>query len=381
MPFAKKTVMEQRSEFVQMAIRPHANVSQLCKRYGISRKVGYKWLNRYRAGGQKALQDQDKRPHTSPGQTEKGVEDRILTLRKKNPEWGARKLKIILERDSSLLVPSASTIGLILKRNGLIKEERSIQQTPMQRFEYDNPNELWQMDFKGGFKLLDNANCHPLTITDDHSRFNLCLAACTNQQSLTVRERLIAVFRKYGLPDRILTDNGTPWGTTGNSTIDGDYSFSALEVWLLRLSVNVIHGRPYHPQTQGKEERFHRTLKTELLQYEQFRNIEHCQQRFDRWRDKYNLERPHQAIGFKTPAQKYAHSLKTFPEVLPQINYLTSDATRKVDSFGFISFKGCALKAGKGFVGQWVALRETNTENLYELYFCNQKIKDIFVMK
>ena len=381
MPFNNKTVMEQRLELVLQAAQQGANISELSKRYGISRRVCYKWLDRYLRYGQDGLIDQSRRPATSPLRTDLAIEQQVIILRRQNPEWGARKLRAILQREECNSVPSASTIGAILLRSGLIEPERSRQCTPVQRFEYERPNQLWQMDFKGGFHMLDKSSCQPLTITDDHSRFNLCLAACANQHHSTVKDQLTTVFRRYGMPETILTDNGSPWGVTGNLTQDGLVPLSALEVWLLRLGVKVIHGRPYHPQTQGKEERFHRTLKTELLQYEQFRNLHHCQQRFDYWRGRYNLYRPHQAIGFKVPAQLYTHSPKTFPEVLPGLEYGASDAVRKVCDKGLITIKGKAFKLGRGLSGQWVAVRPTQKHNLMEIYFCNQKIKDIFIDK
>lgn len=381
MPFEQKTVMEQRLELVIVASQQGANISELCRRYGISRKLCYKWLNRYKELGEQGLKDISRKPKGSPFQTDKAVEKTILSLRRQNPEWGARKLKVLLEQRYPGKVPSSSTIGAILQRNGLIIPQRSQQHVPVQRFEYEQPNELWQMDFKGGFRMLDKSSCYPLTITDDYSRFNICLCACTNQQSLTVKEQLTAIFRKYGIPDMILTDNGSPWGTTGSSNMDGEMSLSALEIWLLRLSVKVIHGRPYHPQTQGKEERFHRTFKTELLQYEQFKNIRHCQLRFDHWRNKYNLERPHQAIGFKTPGQLYKHSDKNFAEVLPPIEYNCGDQIRKVDEKGCINYKGNVFRIGKGLTKQLIAVRPTVIENEYEVYFCNKKIRDIAILK
>lgn len=381
MPFKNKTVMEQRLELVIQAARPGANIAELSKRYGISRRICYKWLERYRRCGQDGLTDRSRRPATSPLQTDPFIEHQIITLRKQNPEWGARKLRAILQREDYDPIPSASTIGAILLRSGLIRPERSTQCTPTKHFEYEQPNQLWQMDFKGGFNLLNKSSCHPLTITDDHSRFNLCLSACANQHHITVKDRLTSVFRRYGMPDTILTDNGSPWGATGNLTKDGLVPLSALEVWLLRLGIRVIHGRPYHPQTQGKEERFHRTLKTELLQYEQFHNLLHCQQRFDLWRDKYNLYRPHQAIDFKVPAELYAHSTKSFPEVLPHLEYGSSDIVRKVCDKGLISLKGKTFKLGTGLSGQWIAARITAQQNVMEIYFCNKKIKDIFINK
>jgi transposase InsO family protein len=381
MPFKNKTVMEQRLELAIQAARQGANITELSKRYGISRRVCYKWLERYRRYGQEGLADQSRRPITSPLRTSSVIEQQVITLRKQNPEWGARKLRAILQREGYNPLPSASTIGTILLRSGLIKPERSKLCAQVQRFEYEYPNQLWQMDFKGSIDLLDKSSCHPLTITDDHSRFNLCLAACANQRHTTVKDQLISIFRRYGMPETILTDNGSPWGVTGNQTQDGLVPLSTLEVWLLRLGIRVIHGKPYHPQTQGKEERFHRTLKTELLQYEQFRDLRHCQQRFDKWRDKYNLYRPHQAIGFKVPAELYTYSPKAFPEVLSNLEYGPSDMVRKVCDKGLISLKGKTFKLGKGLSGQWIAARATVQPNLMEIYFCNQKIKEIFIDK
>ena len=379
MPFKDKTVMEQRLELVIQAARAGANIAELSRRYGISRRVCYKWLDRYQKYGQDGLRDQSRCPATSPLRTSPFIEQQIIILRNQNPEWGARKLRAILQREGYGPIPSASTIGAILLRSGLIKPERSLQCTPSQRFEYERPNQLWQMDFKGVFNLLDKSSCHPLTITDDHSRFNLCLSACANQLHITVKDRLISTFRRYGMPETILTDNGSPWGVTGNLNQGSLVTLSSLEVWLLRLGIRVIHGRPYHPQTQGKEERFHRTLKTELLQYEQFRNLSHCQQRFDLWRDKYNLYRPHQAIGFKVPGELYAHSPRSFPEVLPQLEYNSSDIVRKVCDKGLISLKGKKVRIGTGLSGQHVAARITAQQNIMEIYFGNRKIKDIFI--
>jgi transposase InsO family protein len=345
----------------------------------VSRKICYKWINRFKEQGIYGLKDKSKRPHSCVNQTPKEVEEKIVALRMKHPQWGARKLRVLLKKEEASVVPSSSTITTILHRYRLIAPEKSEKQKLPKRFEYNQPNELWQMDFKGHFKLLDNAWCYPLTILDDHSRFNICLSACLNQRSLTVREQLIGVFRRYGLPDKILSDNGSPWGTAGNMTVEGDTALSVLAIWLMRLGIQIIHGRPYHPQTQGKEERFHRTLKTDLLQFEQFKNAQHCQLRFDKWRNQYNLERPHEAIGFKTPSELYSHSKKSFPECLPEIEYLTGDEVRRVCPNGYISYQGRRIKLGKGLIKQFVAIRHTRRENVKEVYYCNQKLKDIIL--
>ncbi len=167
----------------------------------------------------------------------------------------------------------------------------------MQRFERATPNELWQMDFKGHFKL-DQGRCHPLTILDDHSRFLLGLHACSNQLWQTVQSQLTLTFRAYGLPECMLMDNGSPWGD------DRESRHTIFTAWLMRLGVNVTYGRPFHPQTQGKDERLHRTFKAELLQGMQFHTLQECQGQFDAWRDFYNQERPHQALNQKVPAEE-----------------------------------------------------------------------------
>jgi len=246
-----------------------------------------------------------------------------------------------------------------------------------ERFERQYPNELWQMDYKGWFRLLNRQQCHPLTITDDHSRFNICLEACKNQQEATVKNALITVFRKYGLPYMILTDNGGPWGAAGNELSEGIRSYTIFEKWLIQLNIKLIHGRPYHPQTQGKEERFHKTLKQELIDHEQFHNHEHCQKRFNLWREKYNCIRPHESLDFKTPAELYEPSFKVYPERIKPYEYNLKDVKRKVQNKGIISFKNREIRVGRAFTGEYMALRQTQKDNTYELYFCNQLIRTI----
>ncbi len=378
MPFKTKTVREQRLELVRLAMQPATNISLLCRRFGVSRRICYKWVSRFKALGAEGLTNQSRRPHASPRQTPPAVEENILAHRTANPQWGARKIKALLKREHpEQQAPAPSTITVILHRHHLITAQQSEAHQPFQRFAYSRPNELWQMDFKGQFSLLDDSLCYALTITDDHSRFNLCLQACANEQYFTVKEQLTRVFRRYGLPDRILSDNGAPWGTEGHPTQTGETPLSQLAVWLMRLQVQLIHGRPYHPQTQGKEERFHQTLKRELLQYEQFRNLAHCQQRFDWWRDKYNLQRPHEAIGQKTPAELYSPSAKSFPQTLPPIEYAPTDEVRKVNQNGCISYQHQTFKIGKGLIEQLVAIRATADQHVKEIYFCKQKIKNI----
>jgi len=383
MPFIEQSIMSQRIEFCLLATKAESNMSDLCMRFKITRRTGYKWLSRYLEEGLSGLEDKSRRPFNSPNQTPLPIDQYVVGLRKNDPEWGSKKLhKIILNHKEQGIyqhstVPCKATITKILKRNGLVPINRSKQSEGFERFEYDYPNELWQMDYKGYFRLLNKGICYPLTITDDHSRYNICLKACENQKEMTVKESLISVFRKYGLPYKILTDNGSPWGTTGNDLADGVRSYSTLEKWLIKLNIKLIHGRPYHPQTQGKEERFHRTLKQELINYEQFRDYVQCQHRFDMWREKYNCIRPHEAINFKTPAELYSPSNKAYPEKTDPYQYNLSDIKRKVQDRGVISFKNKEIKVGKAFVSEYVALRKSTEDNIYEIYFCNQLLRTI----
>lgn len=383
MPFIELSIMSQRVEFCMLASKPGSNHSDLCHRFNITRRTGYKWLERYHEEGLPGLIDKSRRPYRFPNQTSEEVDRYVVELRKKDPEWGAKKLHRILHTHKDQgqytceVIPCKNTITKILKRNGLIPSDRSKQSEGYERFEYDYPNELWQMDYKGYFKLLNKQICHPLTITDDHSRYNICLEACRNQQDMTVKQVLVNVFRKYGLPYKILTDNGSPWGTAGSDTTDGFKSYTMLEKWLIQLNVKLIHGRPYHPQTQGKEERFHKTLKQELIGHEQFHDHVHCQRRFDWWRNKYNCLRPHEAIDFKTPSDLYTHSIKQYPEKMEPYEYNWSDIKRKVQDKGVISFRNKEFKVGKAFVGDYVVLRESIIKNTYEIYFCNQLIRTL----
>lgn len=383
MPFTELSIMSQRIEFCILASKTGSNMSDLCNRFKITRRTGYKWLERYMEEGLIGLEDKSRRPNSFPNQTPRPIDQYVVDLRENDPEWGAKKLhKIILNHKEQGMykfttVPCKATITKILKRNGLVSPNRSKQSEGFERFEYDYPNELWQMDYKGYFKLLNKEICHPLTITDDHSRYNICLKACENQKEMTVKQSLISVFRKYGIPYKILTDNGSPWGTKKNGSDDGIRFYSALEKWLIQLNIKLIHGRPYHPQTQGKEERFHRTLKQELINYEQFRDHVHCQNRFDQWREKYNCIRPHEAINFKTPAEVYSPSNKVYPEKIKTYEYDCSDIKRKVQDKGVISFKNREIRVGKAFVSEYVALRKSQDNNIYEIYFCNQLLRTI----
>jgi transposase InsO family protein len=383
MPFKTLSIMSQRTEFCLLASKPEINMSELCRRFDISRRTGYKWIDRYSTEGLNGLSDLSKRPRHSPNQTPLEIEHYVVELRKEDPEWGSKKIhKLMCKAKESgdyeyKTIPCKKTITKILGRNGLIDPNRSKLSKDFERFVRQYPNELWQMDYKGWFRLQNKQECHPLTITDDHSRYNICLQACKNEQSQTVKDVLINVFDKYGLPYMMLTDNGNPWGAAGAENIEGFRSYTSLEKWLIQLNIKLIHGRPYHPQTQGKEERFHRTLKQELIEHEQFMDHGHCQERFNLWREKYNCIRPHEALDFKTPAEVYTPSIRSYPGRIRPYEYEASDIMRKVQDKGIISFKNKEYKIGKAFIGEYVAVRESTENNNYGIYFYNELIRNI----
>ena len=260
MPWKEVSIMSQRLEFVTLASAAKANIRHLCRCYGISSATAYKWLHRFHSTGVNGLEDRSRRPHHSPSRSVVEMEEAIIDLRLKHPAWGGRKLRARLLALDHAAVPSSSTITAILRRHQLLDPKESAKHQAFQRYERAAPNELWQMDFKGEFKL-PHGRCYPLTILDDHSRFAIALQACARNTRNITQTALIQVFRRYGLPDRITCDNGSPWGSGGRSY------YTALGVWLMRLGIGVSHSRPHHPQTQGKDERFHRTLEAELLRY------------------------------------------------------------------------------------------------------------------
>ena len=369
MPWREVSVMDERREFVRLATQPGANRRELCRRFGIHPDTGYKWLNRW-AGGDANLVDRSRRPHTSPGRTEAALEEKVLAVRDAHPAWGSRKIAKCLDRDG-VIPPAWSTIHEILDRNGRITPPPGGARA-YQRFEKPAPNLLWQMDFKGWVKLSDSSRCHPLTILDDHSRYSTCLDACTNEQGDTVRERLERTFRRYGLPEAFFVDNGAPWGDSSGAR------WTRFGVWLLKLGIDLIHSRPYHPQSRGKNERFHRTLNAEVLALTRLRDLAEAQRVFDRWRSSYNLERPHEALGQDVPASRYRPSLRSMPARVPQVEYDEHEIVRAVpQTKDYVSFKGRYWKVPQAFRGERVAIRPLTTDGQYGIFFAAHQIATI----
>ena len=367
MPWKEVSIMSQRLEFVTLATAEKANIRHLCRCFGISSATAYKWLQRFQSTGVNGLEDRSRRPHHSPFRSAVEMEETIINLRCKHPAWGGRKLRARLLALDHATVPSSSTITAILRRHQLLDPKESAKHQAFLRFERAAPNELWQMDFKGEFKL-PQGRCYPLTILDDHSRFAVALQACARNTRNITQAALIQVFRRYGLPDWITCDNGSPWGSGGRSY------YTALGVWLMRLGIGISHSRPHHPQTQGKDERFHRTLEAEVLRYQRGDTLAQWQRHFDQWRVVYNTERPHEALAMAVPASRYQPSRRRYPEQLPAIEYGPADIVRKVRHYGHIKYAGHEYHVGSAFYGLHVALRQTTTDDLFDVFFCNHKI-------
>jgi transposase InsO family protein len=363
--------MDLRSEFVRLARVEGANIAALCRRFNISRRVGYKWIDRFAAGGLCALGDRSRRPHASPSIMDKKIEDRAVALRLEHRSWGGRKIAARLRALGCDDVPSPSAITRALHRNGLIDPADSDAHRQVRRFEHAAPNDLWQMDFKGHFRMSAGGRCHPLTVLDDHARYSIVLAACADERTQTVRNHLAKAFECYGLPRKILSDNGPPWGTMGRSIMD---QWTPLTAWLVRLGVTVLHGAPFHPQTQGKEERFHRTLKGDLLKWNAISDLEDAQAKFDRYRQTYNHIRPHEALAMRCPGERYTISTRAYPAKLPAVEYKAGELTRKVTPSGGFTLKSKYYQTGRAFAGHEVALRPTRRDGLQEVYFCHQRI-------
>lgn len=368
MPWREVSIMEERRDFVRLAMLEGANRRELCARFGIHPDTGYKWLSRW-AAGDEGLRDHSRRPQTSPRRSPAALEAQILQVRDAHPAWGARKIARCLDRQG-IQPPAASTVHAILQRHGRV--QRPVGGAPAsQRFEKPAPNLLWQMDFKGWIRLNDGSPCHPLTMVDDHSRYVPCLAACADEQTGTVRGHLETTFRRHGLPDALFVDNGTPWGDSAGAR------WTRLGVWLLKLGVEVLHSRPYHPQSRGKNERFHRTLADEVFALRRFGDLAEVQRALDRWRDVYNHERPHQALDQNVPASRYRTSARPMPKRLPEMHYDAGEIVRTVPANNhYVSFKGRHWRVPRAFCGERLAIRHTG-EQRYTICFGAHQVAEI----
>ena len=369
MPFTGVSAMDRKQEFVRLALAEGANRRELCRRFAVSQTLAYRLLGRYAAEGLAGLEERSRRPLTSPDRTPGDVEAAVLAVRAEHPAWGGRKIAAVLKR-RGLAAPSPSTITRILRRHGVELGAFGGGEQAFIRFEHAAPNDLWQMDFKGHVAMRCG-RLHPLTVLDDHSRFCLVLAACDNEKTQTVKGHLTQAFERYGLPWRMTMDNGSPWGNG-----PGD-PFTPLGVWLMEQDIRIGHSRPYHPQTQGKDERFHRSLKAEAMAGPPFEDLDHAARHLARWRCVYNTQRPHEALGMLTPIDRYAASPRAYRPTVEPFEYGPDDQPRRVPAQTRISFKGQRWRVPKAFKGKLVAVRPTSTDGLYDVVFRTTNIAAI----
>ena len=366
MAWDERTVEQMREEFVRRVLAQERSKAALCREYGISRPTGDKWIERFQDG--ESMSDRSRAPKSVPGRIDSGMEAEIVRIRQLHPALGAVKLRKIMENAGYTNLPCARTFNNIFARHGLIESEASQAATPYQRFEKAIPNEMWQADFKGHFRMEDGYRCHPLNIIDDCSRFNLCIEALTNETFDAVKPVMERLFKEYGLPFSLLCDNGNPWGTTQS------LGFSRFEVWLMELGILTLHGKPLHPQTQGKEERFNRSFTRECLKGKVFADKNHAQSCFDEYRAFYNEVRPHFALDLEVPSSRYKPSSRQMPQVIEDWEYSSEYQLCKVKDSGYFNYKGQGFFLSEAFAGKYIAVRESHLPGQITLVFRKFKI-------
>jgi transposase InsO family protein len=308
-------------------------MSDLCREFGISRKTGYKFWERYKRAGPHGLEDASRAPKRVARRTAAEIESVLVEARKRHPTWGGRKLKRAIEREQpGLVIPSSSTVNDILKRNGLIKQRKRWQRPTPWRKPLTVPeasNEVWAVDYKGQFRLGNGEYCYPLTATDVHSRFLLTVEALDGTDEESAHGAFENLFREHGLPEIIRSDNGTPFASCGLAGL------TKLSAWWLRLGIRHERIEPSHPEQNGQHERMHRTLKAETTRPAGKHSLEQ-QERFDNFRREFNEQRPHEALGLRTPGEVYQPSTRPYPEPLPELAYPLHDDVLLVSRNGHV---------------------------------------------
>lgn len=345
MPWKRMPVSEQRVRFVIRATSGRETMQGLCREFGISRPTGYLWRRRYKEVGTiQGLVERGRRPHHSPRQTSREKEQRVVALRREYG-WGARKLQVLLiEQGQSLPV---RTIHRVLKRHGLIGEEGT---TPAagQRFEREAPNELWQMDGKGEYVVRDGT-CYPLSILDDHSRYAVGLYPLRAFTAAEVNGCLVKTFERYGVPEAMLMDHGAQWWSSANG-----YGLTWLGVRLIEQGISLHFGRVRHPQTQGKVERFHRTLAEAIKREGRPQTLAEWGPALERFQQIYNERRPHEALGMLRPADRYRPSSKQYQAQPPQWEYPQGSEVRRLNTQGFLNYRGRRWFVSEALASRWV---------------------------
>jgi putative transposase len=357
--------LQQRHLFVQHARERRLPIAALCRFFGISRKTGYKWLERANDEGVTGLADRSRRPLGNARAVPQPVVERLVALRREHPTWGARKLVAWLEqREPGWDLPAASTVTEVLKRRDLVRPRRLRQRVPARTKPLEHataPNVLWCIDFKGHFLVGDGHRCHPFTVTDAHSRALLCCQGFTNTRGAGVKRALERTFRAWGLPRLIRSDNGAPFGGIGTGPL------SKLGVWLIKVGVLPEYISPGKPQENGRHERFHLTLKQDTVM-PPAASMFAQQRRFDEFRRVYNQERPHEALSMLTPMSIHRPSWREFPSRVVSPEYPGHYEVRRVSAAGRIQWRGTNPYVAHSLAGEPIGLIERE-EGFWEIYF------------
>jgi transposase InsO family protein len=365
MPWQEVGKVELKRLFVVAVESGRGSFSGLCREFRISRACGYKWWRRYVGEGVAGLEEVSRRPRMSPGATAPELEALVVEERRRHPAWGARKLLKRLEW-AGVAAPSERTVNRIFSRQGLILARERGAEAPG-RFERSRANELWQLDHKGAYHGRWGVRAVPLVVEDDATRYLVGLRSLPDKGLVSTWGALWELLGEFGLPEAILTDN--------DAVFSGGVGPSHLESYLMRLRIQVLHGRPRHPQTQGKVERLNGTLARELVVSRNFGEGRELQPAFDRFREEYNFKRPHEALGLEVPGSRYVPSPRPRPERLPVMEYGSGAVLRKVNTWGRISIRKRQYAAGRGLCGEWVEIREVGQG--WEIYYGPYRVRAV----
>jgi putative transposase len=365
MPWPEVLRMDLRRQFIDDVLRG-GSMTELCHAYGISRKTGYKWFDRFEEGGRAALHDRSRRPASCPDSVPEHIVDALVRARRRKPYWGARKLRAWLRRTQPTMAwPPRSTIHTILKRRGVIRARRRRRHMPSllthRHTIARQPNDVWTADFKGSFRLRNGQRCYPFTLRDLASRYALRCDALTAESLRATQERCRRAFAEHGLPRCLRTDNGHPFASTGLARL------SRLTVWWLRLGIHVERITPGHPQENGSHERFHRDLKAQTAR-PPAASFAAQQRRLKAFLHEYNEQRPHEALHDAVPADHYRASPRSLPARVPPILYPGHWEPRRVSTIGTIKWRNEQIFINTALAGETVALDEID-DGVWTLYF------------
>lgn len=365
MPWSETKPMDQKTQFIADYLRQTLDMTELCQLYGISRKTGYKWIGRYVEHGPQGLEDQSRRPDHHPNQTANEIVDALIQGRQHHPTWGAKKLLAIVEKKHpEWSLPGRSTVCEILSRHGLVAKKRRrriIGHPGKPMAQMLAPNDIWCADFKGQFKTGDGIYCYPLTVTDGYSRYLLGCQGLLTTSAVEAKPVFTRLFKEYGLPQRIRSDNGVPFATTTLARL------STLSAWWVRLGILPDLIEPGKPQQNGRHERMHRTLKAETTR-PPAANRRTQQRKFNRFQKEFNEERPHEALDMATPASIYVPSRREMPDRLPPLEYPDRFEVRYVSGNGGIRWNKGWVNVSSTCIGEYVGLEEID-DGIWNVYF------------